>query len=741
MVKLKQWFWNIISCGLPPDEDLETLRKVILLNLMFFIGGSFLALLCTVAFLQGAYFLGAVDLMVLFLLFGLFFYLKRTINHQLVGTVGTVSIGVFYFWLIAYGGVSQTAYIWSLTYPLVAVYLLGKKMGSIISLLLLAMAGMVFALGSRIDFITPYSFDLILRFVPAYLIIYLFAMIMEKVRETIQFRLKSSKVNLERTFRKVQRQTGALAQSNQGLHAEIRERTRVETALRKSESFLDDVIESIQDGISVLNPDLTIGHTNSVMTQWYPDQRPLVGKKCYECYQGRSTPCDPCPSLRCLQTGRAERETVSGPGSSIDWIELYSFPIKDKETGKITGVVEFVRDITDRKRLESQLAQAQKMKAVGTLAGGVAHDLNNILSGIVSYPDLLLMDLPEDSPLREPIQIMQASGKKAAAIVQDLLTLARRGVSVSEVVNLNEIITDYLNSPQMEKLLSFHPLVEFQTDLDPEVMNVMGSSVHLSKTIMNLVSNAAEAMPDGGNISISTENRYIDQPIVGYDDVEEGDYVILTVTDCGIGIPKDELGRIFEPFYTKKVMGRSGTGLGMAVVWGTVKDHKGYIQIDSQEGMGTAFKLYFPVTRIPKNGEKSSTSIKDYKGNGETILVVDDVEEQRTIASKLLKHLGYAVETVSSGEEAIAYMDSSAADLVVLDMIMPPGMDGLETYQQLINRHPEQKAIIASGFSETDRVKKAQHLGAGRYVKKPYTMEKIGMAVKAELAKSHQGVC
>jgi signal transduction histidine kinase/ActR/RegA family two-component response regulator len=737
MYILKQWFWNIISCGLPVDEDLETLRKVILLNLMFIIGGFFLTLLCTVAFFQGAYFLSAVDLTVLFLLFGLFFYLKKTINHKLVGAVGAVATGLFYFWLIAYGGVSQTAYIWAFTYPLIAVYLLGKKLGSIFSISLLAMAGMVFALGSRIDFITTYSIDLVLRFVPAYIIIFLFAMVMEKVRETIQFRLKASKLNLEKAFQKVQHQTQELAKSNQELHAEISERKRIEKALRDSENFLDDVIESIQDGISVLNPDLTIGHTNSVMTEWYQDQMPLVGKKCYECYQDQSRPCEPCPTLRCLQTGKAEREIVPGPGSSIDWIELYSFPIKDKETGKLTGVVEFVRDITDRRRLESQLTQAQKMKAVGTLAGGVAHDLNNILSGIVSYPDLLLMDLPEESPLREPIKTMQASGKKAAAIVQDLLTLARRGVSVSEVVNLNEIINEYLASPQNEKLLSFHPQIEFQADLDPTTLNIMGSSVHLSKTVMNLVSNAAEAMPDGGKILISTENRYIDQPIAGYDDVKEGDYVILTVTDCGIGIPKDEIGRIFEPFYTKKVMGRSGTGLGMAVVWGTVKDHNGYIHIESKEGMGTAFKLYFPVTRMPKNGEENPTSINDYKGNGETILVVDDVEEQRTIASKLLKHLGYAVETASSGEEAVAYMDSNGADLVVLDMIMPPGMDGFETYKQLVARHPDQKAIIASGFSETDRVKKAQHLGAGRYVKKPYTMEKIGMAVKAELATSH----
>ena len=230
MVKLKQWFWNIISCGLPPDEDLETLRKVVLLNLMFIIGVFFLALLCIVAFLQDDYFLSAVDLTLLFLLFSLSFYLKRTINHKLVGAVGTIATGLFYFFLIAYGGINNTAYIWAFTYPLIAVYLLGKKLGSFFSILLLALAGMVFALGSRVDFFTFYSIDLILRFVPAYIIIFLFALVMEKVREIIQYRLKASKTNLEDAFQDVQHQTQELAKSNQELHSEISERKRIEKA-------------------------------------------------------------------------------------------------------------------------------------------------------------------------------------------------------------------------------------------------------------------------------------------------------------------------------------------------------------------------------------------------------------------------------------------------------------------------------------------------------------------------------
>jgi CheY-like chemotaxis protein len=318
--------------------------------------------------------------------------------------------------------------------------------------------------------------------------------------------------------------------------------------------------------------------------------------------------------------------------------------------------------------------------------------------------------------------------------VEDLLTLARRGVVAVEVTNLNQIINSYLNSPECEKLKEFHPDAKIETDLEMYSLNIMGSPVHLSETVMNLVSNAAEAMPDGGNIFISTESKYIDKPIRGYDDIKEGDYVILTITDTGIGISSEDMERIFEPFYTKKVMGRSGTGLGMAVVWGTVKDHKGYIDIESTEGKGTTFTLYFPVTRKEISGKEEALPMEEYMGKGESILVVDDVEGQREIASSILKKLGYSVTSVSSGEEAVDYMKDNSVDLLILDMIMDPGIDGLETYKRIIKLHPNQKAIIASGFSETDRVKEAQRLGAGKYIKKPYTLEKIGIAVKNELS-------
>jgi two-component system, cell cycle sensor histidine kinase and response regulator CckA len=397
------------------------------------------------------------------------------------------------------------------------------------------------------------------------------------------------------------------------------------------------------------------------------------------------------------------------------------------------GYVFSFTDVTEQKKLEAQLLQAQKMEAIGTLAGGVAHDLNNILGGLVSYPELLLLQLPESSPLRKSILTIQKSGEKAAAVVQDLLTLARRGVVVNEVVNLNDVIGEYIESPEHEKLQAYHPGVHLETHLATDTLNILGSSTHLSKTVMNLVSNAAEAMPEGGKLTVSTENRYIDRPIGGYDNVREGDYVVITISDTGTGISPDDINKIFEPFYTKKKMGRSGTGLGMAVVWGTVKDHRGYIDVQSIEGEGTSFFLFFPVTRkkLPEN--QSHLPIESYSGKGESILIVDDVEEQRKIASGMLKELGYSALSVSSGEEAVEYLSTNNVDLLVLDMIMDPGMDGFDTYKKIIETRPGQKAIICSGFSETDRVKELQKLGAGEYVRKPLLLEKIGLAIKEEL--------
>ncbi len=389
----------------------------------------------------------------------------------------------------------------------------------------------------------------------------------------------------------------------------------------------------------------------------------------------------------------------------------------------------------ERKLLEERLIRSEKMEALGLLAGGVAHDLNNVLSGIVSYPDLILMELSGDDPLRRKIQMIRESGQKAADIVQDLLTLARRGVIQTSVIDLNqEIILEYLNSPEHRKILSHHPGISIETALSPELFKIKGSQIHLRKTLMNLIINAMEAQPKGGKITISTLNVYMETPLEGYEKVVEGDYVLLKIEDEGIGIDRDDITRIFEPFYTKKVMGRSGTGLGMAVVWGTVQDHNGYINVFSVPGKGSSFELYFSVTRDGAGVEKQAVHIQEYFGNREHILVVDDVSDQREIASSILEKLNYRVSTVASGEDALEFLKKNTADLILLDMIMEPGMDGLDTYKKIKLMKSDQKAVIASGYAENDRVREARLLGARLYVQKPYSIEKLGIAVKDELS-------
>jgi CheY-like chemotaxis protein len=364
------------------------------------------------------------------------------------------------------------------------------------------------------------------------------------------------------------------------------------------------------------------------------------------------------------------------------------------------------------------------------LAGGVAHDLNNVLSGLVSYPELILMDLPAESPLQKPIRTIQQSGERAANIVQDLLTLARRGVSVAEIVNLNQVVRAYLKSPEYDNLRLHHPDCRLELDLADDLLNISGSPVHLTKTVMNLVSNAVEATLNEGIIRIATENRYIDTPIKGYDDTEEGDYVVLQVIDNGMGISDGDINRIFEPFYTKKVMGRSGTGLGMAVVWGTVKDHRGYIDIQSMPARGTTVTIYLPSTQEHRLQDNEPETVEALQGAGERILVVDDVKEQREIATGMLTRLGHEVASVSSGEAAVDWVKESRFDLLVLDMIMDPGIDGLETYRRILRIHPGQRAVITSGFSESDRVHEARKLGADAYVKKPYRLDTIARAIR-----------
>lgn len=394
----------------------------------------------------------------------------------------------------------------------------------------------------------------------------------------------------------------------------------------------------------------------------------------------------------------------------------------------------FFLDVSREKELQEKLHRSMKMEMIGMMAGGVAHDLNNILSGIVTYPELLLMKIPEDSDLRKPMEVIRDAGKRAAAVVADLLTMARGVAAARENANLNTLIQSYLNSPEYQQMHSYHREVECTVDLNPELLNISCSPVHINKCLMNLITNATEAVGEKGHIWIATRNCFIDQALEQVQFLENGEYVMLSISDDGPGIGEDDLAHIFEPFYSKKVLGKSGTGLGLTVVWNCVQDHGGTITAENIQGK-TLFTLYLPATRSNETTHETETQdIAHLQGNRESILVVDDEEQQRDIAEKLLTFLGYKVDCVKSGEKAIEYVRMRQPDLILLDMIMDPGINGRRTYEEICKIRPGQKAIVASGFSENDEVNRAQTLGARTLIKKPYTLRQIGLAVQEALS-------
>ena len=520
---------------------------------------------------------------------------------------------------------------------------------------------------------------------------------------------------------------------------DITDRKKIEIALQESNSFRSSLIEHSPFAFLVINPDTSIKYVNPVFEKLtgYTSEKVLGIKIPYPWMVDDSKYGDIEKRTK-EGVHRSERRYKKKNGD-FSWVEIDVTPIY--QNGELSYSLATWVDIAGRKSseiekksLEEKLQRSQKMESLGLLASGVAHDLNNVLAGIVSYPDLLLLDLPVDSRLRKPLEIIRESGNRAAAIVQDLLTIARGVATNKESLNLNRLIIEYLESPEAKKLQEFHPSITIKTNLDSTLLNVKGSYIHLRKVLMNLVSNASEAIADSGNVTISTVNCFLDKPLKAYDDVKVGEYAVMSVTDNGTGISPVDLDRIFEPFYTKKLIGRSGTGLGLAVVWNVMREHNGYINARSDKN-GTTFDLYLPITREELSVDDSGIPIEDIKGNGEKILVVDDMESQRDICTRIIDKLGYKVYTVTSGEEAVEYLKRNSVDLVMLDMIMDPGINGRETFERILEFHPHQKAVLVSGFVETDEVRTAQKSGAGQLIKKPFTLKSIGIAIKEELKK------
>jgi len=535
-----------------------------------------------------------------------------------------------------------------------------------------------------------------------------------------------------RVKRKVQKRTIELSAAVEKINDEIVEKNKAEMALRESEKRLKALSDASFEAIFLSDDGICIDLNNTAVDMFGYSREDAIGLPASIIF----SPEQMENVANSIQTCDETPYEVVATRKDGTVLPLLVQGRKIDHLGREIRVTAMT-DITDRKqteeekeKLSEQLHQAKKMESIGLMAGGVAHDLNNIFSGIICYPELMLKTLAKDSPLRRPLEAIHESGQRAATVVADMLTVARGAATTREIYNLNSLAQQYLDSPECEKLKLLHPKITYQCEFAAEQADISCSSVHVKKCLMNLVTNAAEAIVGEGTVVVSTHNQNIDE-ISGCEQASEmGKYVVLSVKDSGLGISSTDMEHIFEPFYTRKEMGRSGTGLGLTVVWNTLEDHGGKVLVESSD-KGTCFKLCFLVSK-EKNSVQTQKNIKvrDLTGNNEHILIVDDEAHLREIATQMLLSFGYIVDSVSSGELAVDFVKKTPVDLLVLDMLMDPGMNGYQTYREILKQYPNQKAIVASGFSENDDVKATILLGAAVLVKKPYSEDQLGLAVK-----------
>jgi two-component system cell cycle sensor histidine kinase/response regulator CckA len=510
-------------------------------------------------------------------------------------------------------------------------------------------------------------------------------------------------------------------------------------SLAESRARYKSLVNNLGLGIMVIDRDMVVIMSNNQMKQWNPGVNDSGKQRCFQVLPAHPQEhfCRMCPARKTFEDGLMHEvltdATING---ELRHHRVQAFPVRDP-TGKTVTAIIVIEDITERMALEERISGAQKLEFLGSIASGVAHDLNNILAGIVTLPDLLLLETPSQSPAVEYLGMIKESANRASAIIEDLLTLSRRSAVIPAVINLNAVVSACLAAPEFAVVRNEHPAVKVQSFLAAGLWNMRGSKLHLSKAVMNLLVNAMEAIPGSGSITVTTENATRNQTDGDHPAGAAGELVRLRIVDSGIGIPREMQRKIFEPFYTTKVMGRrSGTGLGLAIVERAVADHHGSIQVDSAVGSGTEFILEFPATREESLGEEKPIKPEVFRGSGQSILVVDDSQESRAVPGFILGKLGYRVHVVESGEDAVAYLTSNRVDLVILDMVFDCGMDGLETYKNILQVSPGQRAILTSGFSRTERIAAAQQLGAGRFIAKPYDLALFASAVKEELEKN-----
>lgn len=506
---------------------------------------------------------------------------------------------------------------------------------------------------------------------------------------------------------------------------ELSERTKVEEKLRTfsyavEQSPVSIIITDLQGNIEFANPHFSrlTGYEEYELL----GQNPRVLKSGFTSLSDYKNLWDTILEGR-EWSGEFQNRKKNG---EIYWERALIAPVRNNAS-VITHFIAIKEDITDRKKLESQLQHSQKMEAVGQLAGGIAHDFNNILTAIIGYASILQLKLPDGSAFTATAGQILAAAERGASLTQGLLAFSRKQTSNPGQIDLNEIIE------RIEKLLLrlINEDIHLKTMLTSQPLVVLADSIQIEQVLMNLATNARDAMPEGGTIVISTERVKIDAAFVsanGFGD--PGDYAMLTFSDTGEGIDNETAKRIFEPFYTTKETGK-GTGLGLSIVYGIIKKYNGYITCHSSPDRGTAFRIYLPISATDGEEQRRLTLDAPYTGGNELILLAEDDETMRNLSRELLEEFGYAVIEASNGLQAleIYHQEKDHISMVMLDAIMP-GMKGMEVYEEIRRIKPDVRVLFCSGYTE-DIIQRQGILDLNvHFIAKPFTPKELLMKIR-----------
>jgi PAS domain S-box-containing protein len=563
-------------------------------------------------------------------------------------------------------------------------------------------------------------------------------------RKQVEARLQQAYQELEQ---RVQERTADLRQLNAQLQADIAERKQVEETLRASEALNRSIVEAMPGGIIQVSQEGRIvranaeaqhilgltydRHTNRFAAYTAPQFVWEDGRPCKEKED---------PIARCLATHKPQQATTMGirhPDGTITWAVFTAIPLRAPATGELIGAVTTFLDITERKQaeeerklLEAQLRQSHKMEAIGTMAGGIAHDFNNILGAILNFTELAQYEVPSESGTAANLREVLQAGRRAKALVQQILTFSHQSEMQRQPVQLALLVKETLTLLRA----SLPTTIDVQQDIAEDSGVVLADPTQMHQILMNICTNAEYAMREtGGILAIRVQEVEVDAAMIAsHPQLRPGPYVCLTIRDTGQGMPPDMVGRIFDPFFTTKSVGE-GTGMGLAVVHGIVVQHGGAITVESTLGVGSTFTIYLPRGRATVEKRTPSREGSTPQGTGRILFVDDEVTITHSM-SLLLESLGYEVSGHTSGQEALATfrVEPQRFDLVITDQTMPH-MTGETLAKEVRQLRPDIPIILCTGFSHVMNAEKAHTLGIDAFCMKPVTVRDLGMTIQQVL--------